>query len=612
MSREQMDNEVKHTTGKMMGAAAFGQIIILIVYLPILTLQSIEGKMFRPMALTVGFAILGALILSLTYVPMMSSLVLSNKWGNRKTFSEKIMERLAHWYEIILQKILVMPKTVITISVLFFVGSIFILNTLGGEFIPELEEGDFAVDTRSLTGSSLTTTINDTQQAARILLTRFPEVEKVVSKIGSGEIPTDPMPIEAADLMVILKPKKDWVSAGSFDELAEKMNEALDDIPGITTGFQFPVQMRFNELMTGGRQDVILKIFGEDLDTLSRYAQRVGSIVNTVVGAEDVYVETATGLEQIVIRYNRSTLAYYNLSVHDVNRAIQTAFAGSVSGQVFENERRFDLVVRLEDQGRRNVNDVRNLPIASSKGVQIPLSTVANVDLEVGPNQIQRENAQRRITIGFNVRGRDVQSIVSELETKINSRLKLPAGYYVTYGGQFENLVEAQKRLSIAVPIALLLILAMLYFAFGSLRQGLIIYSAIPLSAIGGILALWIRGMPFSISAGVGFIALFGVAVLNGIVLISEFNHLKKSGTESLTERILKGTHHRLRPVLMTAAVASLGFLPMALSDGAGAEVQRPLATVVIGGLVSATLLTLLTLPCLYLLFEKKNIHQNI
>jgi cobalt-zinc-cadmium resistance protein CzcA len=420
------------------------------------------------------------------------------------------------------------------------------------------------------------------------------------------------MPIEAADLMVILMPKGEWTSATSFTELADKMNEALKDVPGITTGFQFPVQMRFNELMTGGRQDVVVKIFGENLDTLSRYAQRVGSMANEVDGAVDVYVETATGLEQIVIQYNRPALAYYNLSVNDVNKAIQTAFAGSATGQVFENERRFDLVVRLENQGRSNVEDVRNLPIATSNKVQVPLSAVAIVEVKVGPNQIQRENAQRRITIGFNVRGRDVQSIVAELESKINTRLKLPAGYYINYGGQFENLIAAQKRLSIAVPISLLLILVMLYFAFGSLRQGLIIYSAIPLSAIGGVLALWIRDLPFSISAGVGFIALFGVAVLNGIVLISEFNHLKKSGVVSLRERILSGTHHRLRPVLMTAAVASLGFLPMALSNGAGAEVQRPLATVVIGGLVTATFLTLLTLPCLYLLFEKKDSPQNI
>jgi cobalt-zinc-cadmium resistance protein CzcA len=612
LSRRQMDEEVERTTGKMMGAAVFGQIIILIVYLPILTLQGIEGKMFKPMALTVGFAIMGAFILSLTYVPMMSALVLSRNAKSQKSISEKVMEWLAVRYEKVLLLMLAFPKAIISISFGFFAGSLLVLSTLGGEFIPQLEEGDFAVDTRVLTGSSLTTTIEATQKAAKVLLAKYPEIEKIVTKIGSGEIPTDPMPIEASDLMVILKPKEEWVSAKSFDELAEKMSQSIAEVPGISTGFQFPVQMRFNELMTGGRQDVVIKIFGEDLDTLSRYSQRVGAIVQNVEGAVDVYVETATGLEQIVIQYDRASLAYYNLSVSEVNRAIQTAFAGSASGQVFENERRFDLVVRLEGSGRKDVNDVQNLPIANAQGSQIPLSAVAKVEVKVGPNQIQRENAQRRITIGFNVRGRDVQSIVTEVESNINSRIKLPAGYYMTYGGEFENLVEAQKRLTFAVPISLLLILVMLYFAFGSIRQGLIIFSAIPLSAIGGVFALWVRDMPFSISAGVGFIALFGVAVLNGIVLVSEFNHLKEAGVLSLRERVLTGTHHRLRPVLMTAAVASLGFLPMALSNGAGAEVQRPLATVVIGGLVSATLLTLLALPCLYTLFEKKkSLEQN-
>jgi cobalt-zinc-cadmium resistance protein CzcA len=612
ISQNEMNHEVENTAGKMMSSTVFGQIIILIVYLPILSLQGIEGKMFKPMAQTVGFAILGAFILSLTYVPMMASFVLSKKLSGKKTFSDKAMEWLADRYSRVLNSVINFPKTIVSATVLVFAISVFILTTLGGEFIPALEEGDFAVDTRVLTGSSLTTTIETTQQAAKILLTRYPEVEKVVTKIGSGEIPTDPMPIEASDLMVILKDKSEWTSAKTFDELANKMNESLQDVPGITVGFQFPVQMRFNELMTGGRQDVVCKVFGENLDTLTKYAAKIGVIVNTVEGAVDTYVETATGLEQIVIQYDRAALAQYNLSVSEVNRAVQSAFAGSVTGQVFENERRFDLVVRLEGQGRKDLKDVQNLPLATSKGVQVPLSVVANVEVKVGPNQIQRENAQRRITIGFNVRGRDVQSIVDELKTKISGTIKFPSGYYITYGGEFENLIQAKARLSLAVPLALLLILAMLYFAFNSLRQGLIIYSAIPLSAIGGVLALWIRDMPFSISAGVGFIALFGVAVLNGIVLISEFNHLIQLGESSIHKRILKGTHNRLRPVLMTAAVASLGFLPMALSTGAGAEVQRPLATVVIGGLVSATLLTVFVLPCLYLLFERKGSETKI
>jgi len=607
ISRTEMDDEVEHTAGKMMSATVFGQIIILIVYLPILTLHGIEGKMFKPMAQTVGFAILGAFLLSLTYVPMMTSLVLSRKMQTEKNFSDRTMEWLTDKYTNALNYVLTFPKSVMLITASAFALALFVLSTLGGEFIPKLEEGDFAVDTRVLTGSSLTTNIETVKQVAKILLTRYPEVEKVVTKMGSGEIPTDPMPIEASDLMVILKDKSEWVSAKTFDELAEKMNISLQDIPGITTGFQYPVQMRFNELMTGGRQDVVCKLFGENLDTLTRYAARIGEVATTVKGAVDLYVESATGLEQIVIQYDRAALAQYNLSIERVNQTVQAAFAGMASGQVFENERRFDLVVRLEREGRRDLNDVRNLPLATPQGMQVPLSVVAKVEIKVGPNQIQRENAQRRITIGFNVRGRDVQTIVDELKSKITSELKFPSGYYVTYGGEFENLIEAKARLSIAVPVALMLILAMLYFAFNSFRQGLIIYSTIPLSAIGGVFALWLRDMPFSISAGVGFIALFGVAVLNGIVLISEFNHLEQNGESSIRERILKGTQNRFRPVIMTAAVASLGFLPMALSSGAGAEVQRPLATVVIGGLVSATLLTVMVIPCLYQLFERKN-----
>lgn len=608
IDQEQMDGEVQHSAGKMMNAAVFGQIIILIVYLPILTLQGIEGKMFKPMAQTVAFAIAGAFILSLTYVPMMSSLVLSKKIGHKKTFSDKMMAELERIYKYALQIALRIPKFLVGSTMLFFAIAIIALTNMGGEFIPKLEEGDFAVDTRVLTGSSLTTTINSTQQASKILLQKFPEVEKIVTKIGSGEIPTDPMPMEASDMMVVLKPKKEWTSAKTFDELAEKMSTALRDVPGITSGFQFPVQMRFNELMTGGRQDVVCKIYGEDLDTLAVYADKLGAIVNRVEGAKDLYVESITGLPQIIINYNREALKQFGLSITDVNNTVQAAFAGAVTGQVFENERRFDLAVRLENTQRQDISDVRNLLIATPTGIQIPLEQVASVEIKVGPNQIQRENAQRRITVGFNVRGRDVESVVKELQEKVNAAVKLSAGYYITYGGQFENLIAAKKRLSIAVPVSLLLILVMLHFAFNSLKQGLLVYSAIPLSAIGGVFALMSRGMPFSISAGIGFIALFGVAVLNGIVLITEFNQLKQAGVLDIKERIIKGTRIRLRPVLMTAAVASLGFLPMALSNGAGAEVQRPLATVVIGGLVTATLLTLFVLPVLYMWFEKKTV----
>jgi cobalt-zinc-cadmium resistance protein CzcA len=605
IDQDQMDEEVNHSAGKMMNAAVFGQIIILIVYLPILSLQGIEGKMFKPMAQTVAFAIGGAFLLSLTYIPMMSSLVLSKNLSKKQNFADKLMHRVEAIYKRILLRALAIPKIIVGASIALFAIAIIILSSMGGEFIPKLEEGDFAVDTRVLTGSSLTTTIKSTQQAAHILLQKYPEVEKVVTKIGSGEIPTDPMNMEASDMMVILKPKKEWTSAKTFDDLAEKMSKSLEDVPGITAGFQFPVQMRFNELMTGGRQDVVCKIFGENLDTLALYAEKLGAIANGVDGAKDVYVETVNGLPQIVVNYNRAALTQFGLSVADANNTLQSAFAGAVSGQVFENERRFDLVVRLNNNSRKDLADVQNLLIATPGGQQIPLQQVADVQIKVGPNQIQRENAQRRITVGFNVRGKDVQTVVNEFQQKINQQIKLPSAYFITYGGAFENLIAAKSRLSIAVPFSLLMIFVLLYFAFQSIKQGLLIFSAIPLSAIGGVIALWLRDMPFSISAGVGFIALFGVAVLNGIVLITEFNQLKKDGLLDIRKRIVRGTEIRLRPVLMTAAVASFGFLPMALSHGAGAEVQRPLATVVIGGLITATILTLLVLPVLYLWLEK-------
>lgn len=605
LTQKDMDEQVNLSAGKMMNSAVFGQIIILIVYLPIFTLQGIEGKMFKPMAQTVAFALFGAFVLSLTYIPMMSSLVLSKKVNHKPNLSDKLMFRVERFYQHALRRLLRFPKTILTAVVAIFILAVYTLTKMGGEFIPALEEGDFAVDTRVLTGSNLNTTIESTQKAAHILKTRFPEVEKVVTKIGSGEIPTDPMPMEASDLMVILKDKSEWTSAKTFKELSEKMTLALQDVPGITTGFQFPVQMRFNELMTGARQDVVCKIFGENLDTLARYASQLGKIVSSVEGSQSLFIEPVTGMPQIIIEYNRSLIAQYNLNIADINYVVNAAFAGQSAGMVFEEEKRFSLVVRLDMDKRQNLEDVQNLLIPTPQGTQIPLSQLATVAIKDGPNQIQREDAKRRIVVGFNVRNRDVESIVTELQQKAEQQIKLPEGYYITYGGAFENLNEAKKRLSIAVPVSLFMILALLYFAFNSLKHGLLIYTAIPLSAIGGIFFLALRGMPFSISAGVGFIALFGVAVLNGIVLIAEFNRLKKEGLTNLHKIVLMGTKVRLRPVLMTAFVASLGFLPMAISNGSGAEVQRPLATVVIGGLLIATFLTLFVLPIMYILFEK-------
>lgn len=605
LSQQNMNAEVKSSASKMMNSAVFGQIIILIVYLPILTLEGIEGKMFKPMAQTVAFALLGAFILSLTYIPMMSSIFLSRNKKKKLNLSDRVMGAVEKTYKNALEKVLGFPKAVIITSIGLFITAMFLLSRMGGEFIPSIEEGDYAVETRVLAGSNLNTTIESIQKVVHILKSRFPEIEKVVTKIGSSEVPTEPLPMDMGDMIITLKDKSEWTSASSFDELSKKMTLAAQEVPGVTTSFQFPVQMRFNELMTGARQDVVCKIFGEDLDTLSFYAKKIGSIANNIEGATELYIETVSGIPQIVIDYNRPAIAQYGLSIKEINQVVHSAFAGGIAGQVFEGERRFDLVVRLQDEKRQDLKDVQQLLIPTTDGLQIPLYQLAKVSLKDSPNQIQREDAKRRILVGFNVQDRDVESIVNELRDKVEATIKLPAGYIITYGGAFENLNAAKDRLMIAVPVSLGLIFLLLYFAFHSVRQGLLIYTAIPLSAIGGIFFLSLRGMPFSISAGVGFIALFGIAVLNGIVLVAEFNRLKNAGETDIRQIVLKGTSTRLRPVLMTAFVASLGFLPMALSNGAGAEVQRPLATVVIGGLLIATFLTLFVLPTLYILFEK-------
>jgi cobalt-zinc-cadmium resistance protein CzcA len=607
--QSEMDAEVKQAATSMMNSAAFGQVIILIVYLPILTLVGIEGKMFRPMAQTVAFAILGALILSLTYVPMVSSLLLSKKPSDKKNISDKIMTFFHRCYDPMISIALKRKATVIVTSVVLFSVGLFIFFGLGGEFIPTLDEGDFAVETKILTGSSLSQTVETFGKSARILLNNFPEVKDVIGKIGTSEIPTDPMPIENGDLIVVLKDRDEWASARSREELADKMSAKLrESMAGVLYGFQQPIQMRFNELMTGARQDVVVKIYGEDLNLLMAYADEVGKIARTVPGAEDIYVEPVGGLPQMVVRLDRNKLAMFGLSVDEVNTALRTGFAGESAGMIYERERRFELVVRLHQQNRKSIIDIQGLYVRAADGRQIPLEQVANVALESGFNQIQRDDAKRRIAVGFNVRGRDVEGIVNELDSKLSKKLKMEAGYFLKYGGDFKNLQEAKQRLLIAVPVSLVLIFVLLYFAFHSIRETLLIFTSIPLASIGGVFALWIRGMPFSISAGVGFIALFGVAVLNGIVLIAEFNKIRReNSTVDIDQLVRQGTSVRLRPVLMTALVASLGFLPMALSQTAGAEVQRPLATVVIGGLITATILTLVVLPVLYTYFERKD-----
>ncbi|MGQ0827941.1 MAG: CusA/CzcA family heavy metal efflux RND transporter [Bacteroidota bacterium] len=606
LSRQQMDEQVYEASVKIRQSAAFGEIIILIVYLPILTLVGIEGKMFKPMAQTVGFAILGALILSLTYVPMMSALFLSRKTEHKRNISDKIMDFFHRWYEPLILGALKYKKTVIISSVALFLISLLVFSRMGGEFIPTLEEGDLTVEFAMMQGTSLTQMVEATSKAEKILKEKFPEVKQVVSRIGAAEIPTDPMPIERADIMISMKEKDEWTSAESKEEMMEKMEAELSVLTGVNLEMTQPIQMRFNELMTGIRQDVAVKLYGEDMDILAREADEIAKIISTVEGVTEPTLEKVKGLPQITVKYDRRKMAQYGLKISEVNRVLKTAFAGEVAGVVFEGEKKFDMVVRLKKELRKDISDVSNLYIPLEAGTRIPLNQVADVQFQEGPAQVSRDDTKRRIFVGFNVRGRDVQSTVEEIQGKLESQLKLPPGYYITYGGQFENLIEAKERLSLAVPVALALIMLLLFFTFGSMKQAVLIFTAIPLSAIGGVFALWARGMPFSISAGIGFIALFGVAVLNGIVLIGYFNQLKKEGMTDILSRVLEGTKVRLRPVIMTAAVASLGFLPMALSNSAGAEVQKPLATVVIGGLISATLLTLLVLPVLYMLFSGK------
>ncbi len=610
LSQQQMDENVFESAKQMMSSATFGQIIILIVYVPILTLVGIEGKMFRPMAQVVSFALIGATILSLTYVPMVSSLFLSKDTEHKPNFSDKLMD----WFHKIFNPAILFAlkhKTVVTVSAIaFFIASLFLFNSLGGEFIPQLEEGDLAAGVITLQGGSLSNTVEQVEKANKILLAGFPEIKHAVCKIGAGEIPTDPTPMETGDYIITLKDKDEWTSAETREELIEKMEEALIPLAGVKFEFQQPIQMRFNELMSGSKQDVAIKIFGDDMNTLAEKASDVERIIQNIEGIKDINLEKVTGLAQVQVEYNRDRLAQYGLSVEDVNRVLRAAFAGSQAGVVYDEEKRFGLVVRLDKDYRQNLEDVKNLTVALPNGGQIPFDQLAAIEIKSGPAQITRENTKRRITIGFNVRNRDVQSVVNDVSEKIDKQIKLPMGYYVTYGGQFENLQAAQDRLIVAVPVALLLIFVLLFFTFHSVKQALLIFSAVPMSVIGGILALWLRGMNFSISAGVGFIALFGIAVLNGIVLIAEFNRLEKEGITDIKERVLKGLNTRLRPVIMTAAVASLGFLPMALSTSAGAEVQKPLATVVIGGLITATLLTLIVLPIFYIFFSTHSFGQ--
>ena len=606
ISQTQMDEQVYQSSVRIRKSAAFGEIIILMVYIPILALVGVEGKMFRPMAQTVSFAIVGALVLSLTYVPMMSALLLSKKTSYKKNISDRIIDFLHHIYQPVILFALRRKVFVLITSLALLIISYLVFIRLGGEFIPTLEEGDLAIELRLPPGSSLSQTIETTIQTGDILKKDFPEVKQVVSRIGVASIPTDPDPIETAMVTIVLKDKSAWVSADNEAELADKMKADLSVIPGVNYEFSQPIQLRFNELLSGSRQDVTVKIYGEDLNMLAQLGTQAAAIISKVNGAQDVLAESTNGLPEITVAYSRDKIAQFGLSIADINKVLEAAFAGAKAGIVYEGDRQFDLVIRFDKQYRQGLANVQNLFVTLPNGNQIPLSEVATVKYEEGPSVISRDNTKRRIAIGLNVRNRDIQSVVNDIQKQLTAQLKLPPGYLITYGGQFQNLIDAKQRLMIAVPLALALIFMLLFFTFGSLGESFLIFTAIPFAAIGGVFALLIRGMPFSISAGVGFIALFGVAVLNGIVLISFLNQLKKEGKTNINRRILEAVHVRLRPVIMTASVASLGFLPMAISTSAGAEVQRPLATVVIGGLITSTLLTLIVLPVLYSIFMSK------
>lgn len=602
LSAEEMDTEVEKGASGVVRSATFAVFIILIVFFPLLTLTGIEGKYFTPMAKTLVFCIIGALLLSLTYVPMMASLFLKHHIVTKPTFADRFFERLNELYSKALHVCLKFKWGTVAAAFAALAFSLFLFTRLGAEFIPTLDEGDFAMQMTLPAGSSLSESIAVSDEAEKVLKEKFPEIKHVVAKIGTAEVPTDPMAVEDADVMIIMKPFKEWTSASSRAEMVEKMKEALEPLSERAEfNFSQPIQLRFNELMTGAKADIAVKLYGEDTHELYEKAKEAAKYVEQVPGASDVIVEQTMGLPQLVVKYNRGKIARYGINIEELNTIIRTAYAGEASGVVFENERRFDLVVRLDQEKVADLN-LDKLFVRSGEGIQIPVSEVATIDLVNGPLQINRDATKRRIVIGVNVRGADIQQVVQEIQKTLDRNIKLKPGYYFDYGGQFENLQNAINTLLIVVPVALMLILLLLFFAFKNVTYTLVVFSTVPLSLIGGILALWLRGLPFSISAGVGFIALFGVAVLNGILMINHFNDIHKQTMYPLsTNRVIAGgTPHLLRPVFLTGLVASLGFVPMAVATSAGAEVQRPLATVVIGGLIVSTVLTLLVIPVFY------------
>lgn len=607
LNKEERFKLASEATAEVIKPSIFGVIIITVVYLPIFSLTGVEGKMFHPMAFTVVFALTSALILSLTLVPASVALFLTGKVEEKEN---KFLIKVKNWYEPILHYSIKRPKEIIIASVALVIISLFILSRLGSEFVPSLDEGDIAVQVLRAPGTSLTQSV-DMQKDVENLLKDFAEVETVISRIGTAEVATDAMPPNIADTYILLKPKKDWPKPRKDkEELIEKMEIALEKLPGNNYEFSQPIELRFNELISGVRSDLAVKIYGDDLQKLLKSANEISNIIQKIKGASDVKVEQISGLPVLSIIPDREALDRFGLNISDVQEVIEVAMGGKEAGQLFKGDQRFDIVVRLPEDLRSDIKTLERLPIPLNTKKYpnyVPLREVANIKVIYGPNQISRENAKRRIVVTSNVRNRDLGSFVSEIQDELSEKVKLPTGYWLEFGGTFEQLISAKARLMIVVPVALLLIFSLLFMAFNSARAALLIFTGVPLALTGGILSLAIRGIPFSISAGVGFIALSGVAVLNGMVMVSFIRNLQDEGI-TLDEAIIKGALTRLRPILMTALVASLGFVPMALNTGTGAEVQRPLATVVIGGIISSTILTLVVLPTLYRFFHIKKL----
>ena len=611
LTKEERFELTAKAAAEVIKPSIFGVIIITVVYIPIFALTGVEGKMFHPMAFTVVTALLSALILSITFVPAAVALFVKGKIEEKDNAVIRGSKRI---YHPILTWSIVNPWKLITVAASLVVISLFAASKMSTEFVPSLDEGDISVQSLRAPGTSLSESVKMQGEVERAIKA-FPEVELVAARIGTGEVATDPMPPNISDAYVILKDRDEWPDKSKLkSELVNELQETLEHIPGNAYEFSQPIELRFNELISGVRSDLAIKIYGDDLDTLVNAAQSVASVVSTIPGSADVNVEQVTGLPVLSIIPDRKRLERYGLNVMDIQNMAQVALGGREAGQIFEGDRRFDIIVRLSETLRKDIDEIKRLPIPLNRNDNymqtsapnyVPLSEVANVSINYGPNQISRENGKRRIVVTANVRDRDLGSFVAEVQQAVIDQATIPAGYWLDYGGTFEQLISARERLSIVVPIALFLIFGLLFMAFGSGKIALLIFTGVPLALTGGIASLWLRDIPLSISAGVGFIALSGVAVLNGVVMISFIRNLQNQGM-SFDDALIQGALTRIRPILMTALVASLGFVPMALNTGAGSEVQRPLATVVIGGIISSTILTLLLLPTIYRLVCKR------